>query len=271
MNTGSAFYIGKTHKICEDYASQSMKPQPYILLSDGCSSSPNTDFGSRILNRVVGDVLSSGQEFNPTEFMNEAEEVRRILNLPQGSLDATLLCAYVKDDRYHLHMFGDGVVVKTKEDKSMEIVLIEYLSGAPNYLSYNLDPVRKKGYFDLYGIKKKISTYLLEPNGAVNNLVIKEDSEDVFYTENDSCGKYQSISLMSDGVLSFYELLSAGTSKTENMISLNDVLLKLLDFKGFQGEFVERRLQKFRKDCERFHWFHADDLSLATIFLGKEQ
>lgn len=270
MNTGSAFYIGKTHKICEDYASHKMHPQPYILLSDGCSSSSNTDFGSRILNRVTGDMLSSGQEFNPTEFMNEAEEIRRILNLPKGSLDATLLCTYVKDDRYYLHMFGDGVVVKTKEDITMEIILVEYLSGAPNYLSYNLDPVRKKDYFDLYGLKKKISTYFLEPNGVVSNLVIKEDSNDTFYIEDGSCGDYRSISLMSDGVLSFYQLLNNGTSKTEEMIPLNNVLLQLLDFKGFQGEFVDRRLQKFRKDCEKINWFHADDLSLATIFLGKE-
>lgn len=270
MNTGSAFYIGKTHKICEDYASHKMHPQPYILLSDGCSSSPNTDFGSRILNQVAGDMLSLDQEFDPKEFINEAEEIRRLLNLPSGSLDATLSCVYVKDERYYLHMFGDGVTVKTKEDKSMEVVLIEYLSGAPNYLSYNLDPIRKKGYFDLYGLKKKISTYLLEPNGIVTGLVIKEDSEDTFYTENGSCIGYRNISLMSDGVLSFYQLLNSGTSKTEEMIPLNNVLLQLLDFKGFQGEFVDRRLQKFRKDCEKINWFHADDLSLATIYFGKD-
>ncbi len=270
MNVGSAFYIGKTHKICQDYCSCAMHPQPYILLSDGCSSSPNTDFGSRILNQVVGDMLSSGQEFDSEEFINEAEEMRRLLNLPKESLDATLSCVYVKGERYYLHMFGDGVTVKTREDKNMEVVLIEYLSGAPNYLSYNLDPIRKKGYFDLYGLKKKISTYLLEPNGIVTGLVIKEDSEDTFYTENGSCIGYQSISLMSDGVLSFYELLSGGTSKIENAISLNDILLKLLDFKGFQGEFVDRRLQKFRKDCEKINWFHSDDLSLATIYFGKD-
>ena len=42
----SYFKIGKTHLICQDYALHS---EGHISLSDGCSSSPNTDIGSRLL------------------------------------------------------------------------------------------------------------------------------------------------------------------------------------------------------------------------------
>ena len=41
--------IGKTHKICEDYILSGTKPFPYIIISDGCSSSEGTDMGARLL------------------------------------------------------------------------------------------------------------------------------------------------------------------------------------------------------------------------------
>lgn len=271
MNTGSAFYIGKTHKICEDYACHGMTPEPYILLSDGCSSSPKTDFGSRILTKVASDLLQKGLDFEPDEMLIEADEIRRILNIPQESLDATLLCAYVRGEKYKLSMYGDGVSVKAKEDGSMEVVMIEYPSGAPFYLNYGLNQTRKIGYTAAFGLKRKVSTYLLRTDGTVEDLIEKEDQDGNFYSEEGFCKDFKSISLMSDGVLSFYELVNSVTSKSENHISVNEILRKLIDFKGFQGEFVDRRFQKFRKDCEKINWFHGDDVSLATIYLGKDQ
>lgn len=269
MNTGSAFYIGKTHKVCEDYTCHGLAPEPYILVSDGCSSSPKTDFGSRILVQVSSDLFEKNKDFDIEEVLLEAEELRRLFNISQESLDATLLGAYVKGDEYHLLMCGDGVLVKTKHDGTMEVVLIEYPSGAPFYLSYNLNQTRKTGYIKHFTLEKKISTWQIQPDGAIENLLEREYRDDNHYQETGSCKDYKSISLMSDGVVSFYELLNTGTSKSENPILVHEVLKKLLDFKGFQGEFVERRVQKFRKECEKMNWYHADDISLATIFLGE--
>ena len=52
MKIDSAFQIGKTHDICEDFALTGTKNSivPYTIVSDGCSSSPLTDVGSRILS-----------------------------------------------------------------------------------------------------------------------------------------------------------------------------------------------------------------------------
>lgn len=149
--------------------------------------------------------------------------------------------------------------------------MIEYLSGAPFYLNYSLNQTRKSGYLTTFGLKRRVSTWSLKPDGTVENLVEKEDQDGNFYQEEGFCKDFKTISLMSDGVLSFYELVNTGTSKTENVISVNQILRKFLDFKGYQGEFVDRRFQKFRKDCEKLNWFHADDTSLATIYLGKDQ
>lgn len=271
MNTGAAFYIGKTHKICEDYACHGNVSEPYILLSDGCSSSPNTDFGSRILTQVAGDLIRRDKELDLDEVLIEADEVRRILNIPQESLDATLLCSYIKGDQYYLLMCGDGVSVKTKNDGAMEVILIEYPSNAPFYLNYTMSETRKSGYTAAFGLKRKISTWHIKPDGTVENLIEREDQDGSFYKEEGLVKNYKSISLMSDGVGSFYELVNTGTSKSEIQVSVNEILKKLLDFKGFQGEFVDRRLRKFRKDCEKINWFHADDVSLATIFLGENE
>lgn len=268
MNTGSAFYIGKSHKICEDFACHGMVPEPYILLSDGCSGSPKTDFGSRILTQVASNLIDQNQDFDLDEILIKADETRMILNLPEESLDATLLSTYVKGEQYHLLMCGDGVCVKTRYDGIMEVILIEYPSNAPLYPNYNLNQARKERYITAFSLKRKIVTWQLR-SGIIENLTENEDQSGSFYQEDGFCKNYKSISLMSDGVGSFYELLNTGTSKNENQILLNEVLKKLIDFKGFQDEFVDNRLQKFRKDCKKINWFHDDDVSLATIYFGE--
>ncbi|GAH21715.1 unnamed protein product, partial [marine sediment metagenome] len=52
MRNDVAFQIGKTHDICEDFALSGNFGSPgggddcnYLVVSDGCSSSPGTDLG----------------------------------------------------------------------------------------------------------------------------------------------------------------------------------------------------------------------------------
>lgn len=271
MNAGSAFCIGKTHKVCQDYAHHGNEKFPYVIVSDGCSGSPFTDIGSRILTRVVTDSFLAGGDPDHKEIINEANEIRRLMCLPPESLDATLIWAYVRNGKYKISLFGDGVFVKTSKDGKMQVVRVEYPSGAPLYLNYSLDSTRMKGYKNMFTLLRRVYTYTLSTDGSIANLVTTEDSDG----ELDFCDEWDyddltSISLMSDGLFSFYELQSTATSKSESAVEPNDVLRKLLDFKGFQGDFVARRMQRFHKDCEKWNWFHADDLSLATIYLGNE-
>ena len=53
---------GKTHKICEDYIISGYNPAPYIILSDGCSSSKNTDVGARVLCHVAKQYLENSKD-----------------------------------------------------------------------------------------------------------------------------------------------------------------------------------------------------------------
>lgn len=268
MNTGSAFYIGKTHEICQDYTMHGVDPIPYIVVSDGCSGSPHTDIGARILTRIFSDSRFSTFGAEVSELISDAHETRSFLNLPPESLDATIMCSYVTDGVYYTHLFGDGVIAKIRKNGTIQIIRVEYPSGAPLYLNYSSDAIRMKGYEDTFSLNRRIYFYDLEPDGTILNFKVEDDSTGESYYESGKINDLSNISLMSDGVLSFYELANTGTSKVQIPVEPNDVLRKLLDFKGFQGDFVARRFQKFRKDCEKMNWFHADDLSLATIYLG---
>ena len=69
MNADSAFRMGSTHAVCQDYAVASAwtaaahtdgaapPPRPYIILSDGCSSTPDTDVGARLLVKAAEPLL----------------------------------------------------------------------------------------------------------------------------------------------------------------------------------------------------------------------
>ena len=77
------------------------------------------------------------------------------------------------------------------------------------------------------------------------------------------------IAIMSDGVHSFYETVLTETSKINKSISYIDVLKELLTFKNYNKAFVQRRMNKFRKNCVKKNWANADDLSLAAIYIGE--
>ena len=52
--TDHLFWAGDSHKVNQDYClSGSKSGLHYAIVSDGCSSSPDTDFGSRILAKAA--------------------------------------------------------------------------------------------------------------------------------------------------------------------------------------------------------------------------
>jgi hypothetical protein len=77
------------------------------------------------------------------------------------------------------------------------------------------------------------------------------------------------MAIMTDGIHSFYETIITETSKHNSSVYFIDVLKELLKFKNFNQAFVQRRINKFRKDCAKKKWSNADDFSLATIYFGE--
>ena len=75
MHADSFFAIGSTHKINQDYAWGGMPnthwseysmsaPRAIAIVSDGCSSSKDTDFGSRLL-------AQSAKDNQPNSYFND--------------------------------------------------------------------------------------------------------------------------------------------------------------------------------------------------------
>lgn len=113
MSTDKFFTIGKTHNVCQDYAlSGEHNGISYAIVSDGCSSSPDTDFGARFLAKSCEQQILRGHNFNGERIIYEASGIARQIGLPETCLDATLICA-IKDnnDAIKIYMHGDGVIL----------------------------------------------------------------------------------------------------------------------------------------------------------------
>lgn len=276
MNTDSAFVIGKSHRVCQDYSSYGPN---FIVVSDGCSGSQDTDFGSRIIAKTFSDYSFNNEIYDFDKLIKECEKKVKLLNLAPMSLDATLLAAYVKDGICTVDMYGDGVLVKQLLDNTFEVTIINYPSDAPLYPSYYLNKDRLTGYVELFGLNRIVKKYILSKNGEVSKsetideIIGKDDYFNHFntgYYDQFDINKYKSVYLLSDGAESFYKIKKTETSKQRVDVNLNDVLISLLDFKAYYGNFISRRLNFFKKDCEKLDWHHFDDLSLGGMFFGNE-
>lgn len=272
LNSDSAFYIGKTHQVCQDYSSHGISKtgMPFAIISDGCSSSPDTDFGSRFLVKSCVNLFTNISGYYKSDHvLVEAEERSHDMGLPANAIDATLLTVQKLDaEVYSISCAGDGVIAKIKKDGQIDITQIEYTSGAPFYLSYQLSPERTELFKEKFGLKRVIKNYSII-DGKVVNLQTEEDEDGSIYFSEEKIRDYSVLAIMSDGILSFMEMVKTDTSKVSTPILPEKVIKEVLAFKNYNGVFVQRRLQRFRKYCEERNWFSTDDVSLGAIYLGE--
>jgi hypothetical protein len=282
--TDCAFYIGSTHDVCQDYA---LSGKTGIVISDGCSGSPLTDFGSRVLSVTAINKMAELEtlhDFKEEEVILLARPAIKMLNLPMESMDATLLCTKIYDSAVEAICYGDGVIAVKLRDGNTFIINCVYTDSFPFYMNYLYDKTgRYQDWKDNHN-KKKITLSVIKEDGEVK--VLSEDCDtdvrlkyekleigllriqelrtmvDIFALED-----VESIAIMSDGIHSFYETIQTDTVKKNHLIPYIDVLRELLPFKNCKGKFVQRRINKFRKICAKNNWHNADDMSLAAIYV----
>src|SRR5215208_7219869 len=102
MNANSVFNIGATHAVCQDYViARSRAPHggPYVVMSDGCSSSPDTDVGARLLVKAIDQMLVRTAPRDVCKLHKECARTAlgwaELIGLPAQAVDATLLSAHV--------------------------------------------------------------------------------------------------------------------------------------------------------------------------------
>ena len=260
--------IGKTHKICEDYILSGTKPFPYIIISDGCSSSEGTDMGARLLCFLAQQYIrfraSSNKDFVPDHkkmglwIIHNAELVSKQLGLHPGSLDATLIVAYKKFDGndIRVHFYGDAcaVLFSTKTGQAT-MDSIEYSKGAPYYLSYMLNDERHELFHNMKQ-DKIYKTYTSKTTKPYEERYSYDCQSAWWYHLNED---RDGLLIASDGLASFIKHggVMPFPSHVENFFA----------FKITKGEFLKRRANAELKTLAKNEIYNADDLSIGGFLL----
>ena len=261
------FTIGKTHDVCQDYArarfvGEGDRKDILVGISDGCSGSPDTDFGARLLTAAAFECYHRFGE------LKDEWIIWRALNcvpphIASSCLDATLLMATWTDDGcVRTHCIGDGYFAFKLKDGRLLVHELDH-AGAPGYLSYKLDQSRCTRYMKEFG---NTFRWRLSADGKL--VMDAEYAKFVpgpaqfFGNEQDACD-VEAVAVFSDGVASF---LDADFKPVPAL----DVIGKVMDIKSYTGEFVRRRCKFFlTKECPKLGWTHSDDFSMAAINTGK--
>ncbi len=285
IHSDATFSIGKTHKVCQDYAIADNRHAALrsVWLSDGCSSSPNTDIGARLLSlgmqqRLLG--LGSAKEIHPLILDTALQKNLRFalrgakqMGLSATALDATLLGLVCvpgsEQDSVSAVLYGDGAVVFGRSDGRREVYRSQYPAGYPYYPAYGTDPDRLASWWAVPNNAQILTRTVLLPNGNVETSETFSPVEPCHVLSRPA-GSLRFAAVLSDGIESFQAKTGAETSVTSMSVDYLAVVRELTAFKNFKGEFVHRRLQSFERDCSRRGWHHKDDVSVAALYFEKE-
>jgi len=263
LNTDIFLKIGDSHKVCEDYIIQGSTPVPFIILSDGCSSSNNTEMGARILCHLAKQYLQyRGDNLYDIDYhkmgnwiIHNAELTARQLGLKISCLDATLIVSYELDGTVFVHMYGDGAVVVKYTDGFIQVDRMEFTNNAPYYLSYLIDEYRD----EVYHLNNNEKTYYIDfSDGRMPFSQMM--AYDCKMTFSFSLTTNPTIFICSDGIESF---IKKDPSQRDILKPL-EVLMDFMAFKNVKGEFLKRRMKKALKNLDNQGITHYDDLSIGA-------
>ena len=125
------------HAICQDYVYQFQEGDRYWgLLSDGCSSSPETYVGARILvhaaTSVLNDLHPLDLSYLELEQFAQATALKtcsllRELHLPLEAADATLWFYCVDGNKVHVFSTGDGCLITCCKNQETETLWMRHI------------------------------------------------------------------------------------------------------------------------------------------------
>jgi serine/threonine protein phosphatase PrpC len=274
MNFDCDFQIGHDHAFmgCQDYALVGQdRNKKYAIICDGCSASPDVDIGARLLALSAKETIiasnNSDLKSDVTTYegfgkacIHRADAVYGTFPaLHPQALDATLLVVQVEDKRLKAFIYGDGVFFH-KTAKGLFAAKIELSTGAPDYLSYNLDSERLNLYTrsneERGGVKKLTAIRRFE-DGGIDESELSPFAPVIFERE---VSEGDIIAICSDGINSFRK-------SDDTPISWMGLSEEFIGYKNTTGVFVKRRLNAFKKKCAKEGITHADDISVASIIV----
>lgn len=272
MHADCAFAIGHGHEVCQDYAVAGEGPGgPYAVLADGCSSSPDTDVGARLLVRCLERPFSTMSAFEPPAFgalystaVGQAAAHAAALGLDARALDATIVAVRVAGDRWVASCYGDGAIAVVGRCGTLQIVEVEYARGYTRYVSYIASPERALAFARCEGNTKLVTTYHVATDGTVFSKQTVASAEP-FEVLSGNVRDVVAVAAMSDGARSVTTAGGGETWRAREPVALAECAAELVAFKTSRGAFVRRRLRRFLDDCADRGWQLGDDLSVAAI------
>jgi len=307
MNADCYYEIGGEHTVCQDYAlainydgnggeiergEVEDAADSVVVISDGCSGSPHTDLGARILARCAIDGFRTHVVFRHGSLIRKAYAIAIQLGLGRRCLDSTLIS--IRGSENGVTVCGDGYVIGCRlfgDKRFVDVIHVDF-SDKPPYLSYNLDDYEfdcSSGgvKFDRYKLLDETDGYVLEPVDVMN--VVPEKCVLHFLAPiHDGTGRsileeygfglgelidgrvtlnsvYDVVLVASDGLGTFTKVTERGKRQ---FLPCQQIVGSLLTrMKTFHGEFVVRAVKRLVKELARDGWVHADDLSVGGIFL----
>lgn len=267
MQSDAFYTIGRGHSVCQDYAragTMGAGDAPhgaFGLVSDGCSSSADSDVGARLLVLEATRVLSAGQPLVMRPLIERALSSARRVGMAVECLDATLLSvSCTTAGALWVQVVGDGTVVARRRDGRLEVWRIGQ-GSAPAYASYMLDAERWRAYRAGADAVRRVE-HCLDGEVAGRQCVPLQHWQDLAWRLRLSRERYETVAVFSDGVDSF-------RGRDGRVAQLQDIERALVAFRSTRGAFLQRRMGRFvRRECPERGWAHEDDLSGAAIHLG---
>lgn len=283
VNTDHYFTIGAHHQSqgmpCQDYAysGRTNDNVDYVIVSDGCSASKDSDLGSRGLTHWFRNILMTGSGLFPASpFEFSFDEKKNLISdfvgqfndfaLPSPlCLDATLVAAFHHRamDRGYILVAGDGGFAFKMRDGTIQSHMVHVSHNMPPYLSYHLDKNRKASYIGQSGSMDATVDLLRHlPNDqgiVVHRTMSAVDALGMgFHVYPFDPNLVETVAVFTDGVASF------GTGSHSE--PFYGPMKQLMDVKTFEGQFVTRTCLGNLKRMAKEGRIPGDDLSMAALY-----
>lgn len=274
VNTDSFFSIGNGHVIdgvpCQDYALTCdglHLGSKLAVVSDGCSASPDSDIGARILCHMLK------KKFQTYEIIKQMRAtvslahslLKSDFNLAETCLDATLCYVTYDPSRVegfdvHVKLIGDGSFFVKYKNHTSQFVSLDWEFNAPPYLNYLTNAVRMSHLLGSgqKGKQTEVLQGLTSTDVEEFEISMQEHLYDDINFVYDS-RQLESISVMSDGMGQII-----GKQLLEAIEEFNA-------FKDYTGSFVKRRAIRALKDLAKDGHKPIDDVSIATLHFDHEK
>jgi hypothetical protein len=247
MNIDSAFAIGSSHEICQDYA---VCVNNDVVVSDGCSSSKHSDIGARIIaNLTLKSSIWGYLVYHHYVVMGIKEFLQQNPHLPTECMDATFLHLAANEAGVRIRYAGDGYIIAKFNNGTISVQELEYDKGYPRYISYFTNKERMDAYRSLQQNLWLNSYWSNKPD--IEKSIIAEDKK----VEFTFSGGVESITITTDGLKSM-------TRKDGRPTTILEIARDIIDYKNKAGRFVQRRLNRIKEIYN-----HYDDLAIGAVIL----